>query len=276
MPATSITAYAFDAQWSPVAEVAAFRLDVSGDSGFSSYVPGYQDLALGDVGTASVTGLLPGVTYYYRLRSVREGIPSSNSASQAATTLTEGAIGIDPPVLNFSCTYGTDPADQTYAVTNSGETAYAFASSADYSPGASGWLAAVAGTVSSNSALVRTAVVAAASLNAGSYWATQSLTSATATNSPQAQFVSLTVAKADQTIAFPAIGDQETTDAVGLSATATSGLGVSFAVGSGPGTIAGGTNLTFTGAGTVSVVASQGGDTNWNAAAEVTNTFNVT
>ena len=67
-----------------------------------------------------------------------------------------------------------------------------------------------------------------------------------------------------------------TTDEVGLSATASSGLAVSFAVGSGPGTIAGGTNLTFTGAGSVSIVASQAGDANWNAAPDVTNTFNVT
>ena len=77
-------------------------------------------------------------------------------------------------------------------------------------------------------------------------------------------------------IDFPAIGDKLTTDAVGLAATASSGLGVTFAVGLGPASLAGGTNLTFTGAGSVSIVASQAGDTNWNAAPDVTNTFNVT
>ena len=81
--------------------------------------------------------------------------------------------------------------------------------------------------------------------------------------------------KANQTIDFPPIGDKLTTDAVVLSATASSGLPVTFAVADGPGTISGGTNLSFTGTGAVSIVASQVGDANWNPAPEVTNTFNV-
>ncbi|MDD3603832.1 MAG: MBG domain-containing protein, partial [Kiritimatiellae bacterium] len=86
----------------------------------------------------------------------------------------------------------------------------------------------------------------------------------------------LTISRGDQTINFPAIGDQVTTNVIGLSATASSGLGVSFIVTDGPGSLAGGTNLTFSGAGSVSIVSLQGGDANWNAASNVTNTFNVT
>ena len=85
-------------------------------------------------------------------------------------------------------------------------------------------------------------------------------------------------AKADQAIAdfLPTNGSAfAATDAAGLSATASSGLAVAFAVGSGPGSISGGTNLTFTGAGEVAVVASQAGDANWNAAASATQTFIV-
>ena len=85
-------------------------------------------------------------------------------------------------------------------------------------------------------------------------------------------------AKADQAIAdfLPTNGSTfAATDAAGLAATASSRLGVAFAVGSGPGSISGGTNLTFTGAGEVAVVASQAGDENWNAAASVTQTFVV-
>ena len=62
--------------------------------------------------------------------------------------------------------------------------------------------------------------------------------------------------------------------AVGLSATASSGLAVTFAVASGPGTV-NGTNLTFTGAGSVAVVASQAGNGSWNPAPNVTNTYSV-
>lgn len=81
-------------------------------------------------------------------------------------------------------------------------------------------------------------------------------------------------AKGVQTIDFPAIGSQVATGRVELAATASSGLEVSFAVAIGPGTIEDGTNLTFTGAGTVAIVASQAGNTNWLAAA-ATNEFGV-
>ena len=86
----------------------------------------------------------------------------------------------------------------------------------------------------------------------------------------------LVVAQAAQTIDFPAIADQVATNVLGLAATASSGLPVVFAVASGPATIADGTNLTFTGTGTVTVVASQAGDANWAAATDVARAFGVT
>jgi hypothetical protein len=85
----------------------------------------------------------------------------------------------------------------------------------------------------------------------------------------------LSIAQTSQTITFPAIGDQITTSVVELAATASSGLEVTFAVGSGPATITGNTNLAFTGAGEVSIIASQVGGANYEAAPDVTNTFNV-
>ena len=92
--------------------------------------------------------------------------------------------------------------------------------------------------------------------------------------SENSDVVTVTLDKADQTIDFPAIGDKVTTDIVELSATASSGLPVSFTVASGPGSLAG-TELTFTGAGEVRIVATQAGDDNWNAAPEVPRTFIV-
>jgi hypothetical protein len=81
--------------------------------------------------------------------------------------------------------------------------------------------------------------------------------------------------KSNQTINFPAISTQIATNTVTLSATAGSGLPISFTVYSGPGSISGSTNLMFTGAGQVSIVASQSGDGIWNAAPNVTNSFTV-
>jgi hypothetical protein len=84
------------------------------------------------------------------------------------------------------------------------------------------------------------------------------------------------VEKISQTITFPAIADQTPTNIVGLAASASSGLPVSFLVASGPAQVSGTTNLSFTATGRVSIVASQAGDANWNAAPNVTNSFNVT
>jgi endonuclease/exonuclease/phosphatase family metal-dependent hydrolase len=83
--------------------------------------------------------------------------------------------------------------------------------------------------------------------------------------------------KVAQTItSFPAISDQLTTNTVGLSATASSGLSVTFSVAGGPATISGGTNLAFSGAGTVSIAASQAGNATYAAAPGMTNTCTVT
>jgi len=81
-------------------------------------------------------------------------------------------------------------------------------------------------------------------------------------------------AKTDQIIDFPAIEDQISSGSVQLDAVASSKLPVCYTF-SGPGSSADGTNLTFTGSGWVSVIASQPGGTNWNAAVSVTNQFVV-
>ena len=93
--------------------------------------------------------------------------------------------------------------------------------------------------------------------------------------SPTAEATTFAENQLAQTITFPAIGNKLTTDAVGLAATASSGLPVSFSVLSGPGSISGETNLTFSGAGTVLVVASQSGDSLYYAAPDVTNSITV-
>ena len=94
----------------------------------------------------------------------------------------------------------------------------------------------------------------------------------TSANSPAASVT--TPSKANQTISFPAIGAQVATNVLALSATASSGLPVSFTVAGGPAEIDGAA-LTFTGAGTVSIVAAQAGDAAWNPAPSVTNAFEV-
>ena len=85
---------------------------------------------------------------------------------------------------------------------------------------------------------------------------------------------SLTIAKADQTITFGALAARTYGDAAfTVSATASSALSVSFGA-TGNCTIATAT-VTLTGAGSCTITASQAGDTNYNAAPDVPQTFSI-
>ncbi|MGH8021288.1 MAG: MBG domain-containing protein [Opitutaceae bacterium] len=86
---------------------------------------------------------------------------------------------------------------------------------------------------------------------------------------------SLVIAKAPQTIDFPAPGVQQIDGPpLELAAVASSGLPVSFALVSGPAVLSG-TTLTFNGAGAVAIRATQAGDSNFEAAPAVERAFDV-
>ncbi|MGC9293360.1 MAG: Ig-like domain repeat protein [Acidobacteriaceae bacterium] len=109
-----------------------------------------------------------------------------------------------------------------------------------------------------------------ASWGAGSYTIDASY-SGDSNNNPVSTSIGFTVNVAPQTITFPAPASPVTygLSPIALSATATSGLPVTFSVVSGPGTVSGST-LTITGAGTVVVAANQAGNAEYSAAPQVT------
>src|SRR5207249_2031960 len=81
--------------------------------------------------------------------------------------------------------------------------------------------------------------------------------------------------KSDQTITFPAISSFTWNGgSATLTATASSGLAVTYSVLSGPCLVSGNT-LTATAAGSCDVAADQGGDANYNPAPQVTQTATV-
>jgi phospholipase C/sugar lactone lactonase YvrE len=87
--------------------------------------------------------------------------------------------------------------------------------------------------------------------------------------------VTIQVTQASQTITFPTIPSQTYgAGSIALGATASSGLPVSYTLISGPAVINGGT-LMSTGAGSVTVQASQAGNINYAAAAPLSQTFTV-
>ena len=113
----------------------------------------------------------------------------------------------------------------------------------------------------------------------GTYPITPALGGLIATNYTFQPFVAgtLTVAKANQTITFGALGSKVLgSGTFALTATADSGLAVTY-VSSNPAvaTVSGNT-VTLVSAGTTVITASQAGNANYNAASSVTQTLTVT
>jgi hypothetical protein len=79
LKATNETASSFTANWTSVSGATGYRLDVSTNSSFTTYVLGYQNLDVGDRTNYNVTGLSGNTFYYYRLRAYNGTGPSPNS-----------------------------------------------------------------------------------------------------------------------------------------------------------------------------------------------------
>jgi len=90
LPANGSTT-AFLASWIGSGTATSYRLDVSTNSTFSSYVSGYQDRNVGNVTSFSVTGLSAGQTYYYRVRSVNAVGTSPSCSVTTASTQSPGS-----------------------------------------------------------------------------------------------------------------------------------------------------------------------------------------
>ncbi len=79
LKATNVTASSFTANWRSVSGATGYRLDVATDSSFVNYVPGYQDLNVGNTTSYNVTGLAARTIYYYRVRAYNGNGTSPNS-----------------------------------------------------------------------------------------------------------------------------------------------------------------------------------------------------
>jgi hypothetical protein len=86
--ATNVNCAVFNANWNTVANATSYLLDVSTVNTFASFVPGYQNLDVGNVGTYQVTGLATGTNYFYRITG-KNGCGNSAvvSGTQGLTTL---------------------------------------------------------------------------------------------------------------------------------------------------------------------------------------------
>jgi gliding motility-associated-like protein len=99
-PGATANCTSFIANWNPVANATTYYLDVATESGFTAFVPGYNNLSVGNVNTLSVTGLVVERTYYYRVRAANSCTTSVSSNTITATTAT--AIVLAAAVANAS------------------------------------------------------------------------------------------------------------------------------------------------------------------------------
>lgn len=108
-PANYIASNSFTANWHSVSGATGYRLDVSPNSSFSTYVAGYQNLNVGNTTSRSVVGLNASTTYYYRVRAYNSSGTSGNSNVVSVTTLspTGSPLVITNPatlIASFSAT----------------------------------------------------------------------------------------------------------------------------------------------------------------------------
>jgi hypothetical protein len=83
----------FSLSWNNVETAAGYKLDVSVNNGFTTFVPGYNDKDVGNITTTDISGLSAKTAYYCRVRAYNSGGTSPSSTIKAVTTLT-----IPPPV----------------------------------------------------------------------------------------------------------------------------------------------------------------------------------
>jgi hypothetical protein len=90
------TRSSFMANWESERGANGYLLDVSTTESFSTYVEGYHDLDVGNVAGRVVTGLNPGTTYYYRVRSYVAAGAGNYSEAMTATTMAPAGLIIHP------------------------------------------------------------------------------------------------------------------------------------------------------------------------------------
>ncbi len=86
--ATAVTGTGFTANWSGVGGATGYRLDVSTDIAFSSYVSGYQDLDVGNVTGKEVIISSASPSHYYRVRAYNGIGTGVNSGAMSVATVT--------------------------------------------------------------------------------------------------------------------------------------------------------------------------------------------
>ncbi|MCX6169636.1 MAG: endonuclease [Ignavibacteriales bacterium] len=87
LAASNITATSFTANWNSSASATSYLLDVSTSSDFSNFITDFENKDAGNITSATVTSLMPGTKYYYRVKAKNSFGTSDTSNSISVTTL---------------------------------------------------------------------------------------------------------------------------------------------------------------------------------------------
>ncbi|WP_396141904.1 GEVED domain-containing protein [Flavobacterium sp.] len=93
--ATGPSFSSFVANWTALVGATGYYLDVSTSNTFATFLPGYNNLLVGNVSSYLVSGLVINTPYYYRVRAINSCATSTNSNT---TTVTTGFISYCFPI----------------------------------------------------------------------------------------------------------------------------------------------------------------------------------
>ena len=99
LPATFVLSCRFNAEWTAIPGATTYRLDVSEDINFGSFVGVYENFDTGDNTTWPVAGLTPNTTYYYRLRGAN---PCGVSLFSDTITVNTGSLLSVPTTISVT------------------------------------------------------------------------------------------------------------------------------------------------------------------------------
>jgi len=105
--ASNVLPNSFTANWSSSAGATGYRLDVSTSNTFVNFVPGFDNLDVGNVTSYSVTGLTGGIQYFYRVRAYNGAGTSGNSNVIGVVLPPACGYAISANQANFSANAGT-------------------------------------------------------------------------------------------------------------------------------------------------------------------------
>jgi hypothetical protein len=145
----------------------------------------------GSTNTCTISNLQDTMTYFVvRAYNAAGESGNSNEAAYQPAATPEAAISRSPASLSTSCTQGSNASRQSFQVSNSGNGSLNYS----ISTGGTSWLScSPASGISSGEADTIAVNYSTSGISAGTYFATITIASADASNSPQTIPVSLTV-----------------------------------------------------------------------------------